>query len=318
MVDQAATNTSYSLFQEPWWLNLASGGNWDEVVVENGGVSARLPYCVKQRYGFKILAQPHLTPRLGPWFRPSRENGSSQYSEQYELAAELISKLPPFDVFRQNCCPEWDNWLPFHWAGFSQQTHYTYRLNDLTDLDAVWSGFHRDSWRLIKKAQKELEIVVSDDVDRLCDMHELTYQQRGQPMPYRRDVLFKIVDGALRSGHARFAFAQDEKRNVHAINFIVYDERATYYLVGGSDRQFRDSGAPTLLIWDAIQFAAKRSLIFDFEGSMDRGIEQFFRRKFSPQLTPLNRIYKQRGLFGFARHVRDGLIAFSGGTPHQM
>ncbi len=310
--------SSYSLFQDPWWLNLVSGGDWDEVVVESDGVAARLPFYVRRRYGFKALAQPHLTPCLGPWFRTLDGKDTSQHSDQYDLAAELISKLPAFDVFRQNCCPEWGNWLPFHWAGFSQTTHYTYRINDLTDLDAIWAGFPSGTRRLIRKAQKELEIVVSDDVDRLCAMHELTYQQRGQPMPYRRAALFRIVDGALRSGQARFAYAQDEKRNVHAINFVVYDERVAYYLVGGSDRRFGDSAAPTLLMWDAIQFAATRSAIFDFEGSMDRGIEQFFRRKFNPQLTPLNRIYKQKGLFGLARHVRDGMIALSGGAPHQM
>ncbi|MBN9363132.1 MULTISPECIES: GNAT family N-acetyltransferase [unclassified Devosia] len=317
--DEAATKTSYSLFQEPWWLNLASGGNWDEVQVKgDDGIAARLPYYVRSRYGFKVLAQPHLTPCMGPWFRTLGAKDSSQYSDQYELAAELISKLPPFDVFRQNCCPEWGNWLPFHWAGFSQQTHYTYRINDLTDLDAVWSGFYSGTRRLIRKAQKELEVVVSDDVDKLCDLHELTYRQRGQAMPYRREALFRIVDGALRSGRARFVYAQDEKRNIHAINFLVYDERVAYYLVGGSDRQFGDSAAPTLLMWDAIQFAAQRSAIFDFEGSMDKGIEQFFRRRFNPQLTPLNRIYKQKGLFGLARHLRDGWIALSGGAPHQM
>jgi len=310
--------SSYSLFQDPWWLNLVSGGDWDEVAVESDGVAARLPFYVRRRYGFKALAQPHLTPCLGPWFRTLDGKDTSQHSDQYDLAAELISKLPAFDVFRQNCCPEWGNWLPFHWAGFSQTTHYTYRINDLTDLDAIWAGFPSGTRRLIRKAQKELEIVVSDDVDRLCAMHELTYQQRGQPMPYRRAALFRIVDGALRSGQARFAYAQDEKRNVHAINFVVYDERVAYYLVGGSDRRFGDSAAPTLLMWDAIQFAATRSAIFDFEGSMDRGIEQFFRRKFNPQLTPLNRIYKQKGLFGLARHVRDGMIALSGGAPHQM
>ncbi len=308
---------SYSLFQEPWWLNLATGGDWNEVTVEDGGVAARLPFQVKRRYGFKALAQPHLTPFLGPWFRPSTAKGASQYSDQYQLAAELIAKLPRFDVFRQNCCPEWTNWLAFHWAGFSQQTRYTYRLCDLSDLDAVWSGFHQSARRAIRSAQKETEIVASDDVDRLCDLHERTYAQRGYPMPYRREVLFRIVDGALRTGHARFVYAQDSKRNIHAINFIVYDERAAYYLVGGSDKRFRESGAATLLMWDAIQFAAQKSAVFDFEGSMVQGIERFF-RNFNPQLTPINRIYKAARLFGLARHLRDGLIALRGGAPRPM
>jgi hypothetical protein len=308
---------SYSLFQEPWWLDLAAAGDWDEVVVKNaaGQLLARLPFCVKRRYGFKALAHPHLTPFLGPWFDSIAGSQSKAFSDQYELTAELISLLPRFDVFRQSCCPEIVNWLPFHWAGFVQQTKYTYRLHGLTNLEALWNGFHQSTRRAIRKADTRVEVVASNDVELLCDVHERTYSQRAQAMPYKRKALYRIVEGALRTGHGRLLHARDDRGNIHAVNFLVFDERCAYYLVGGSDDRFRESGAPSLLMWHAIKFAAAQSAVFDFEGSMVQGIERFF-RNFNGALTPINRLYKMGRVFGLARHVQDAVIAFAGRPPH--
>ena len=51
------------------------------------------------------------------------------------LLGELIEMLPPFDVFRQCFSPTLTNWLPFYWAGFQATVRYTYRIEDLSDLD---------------------------------------------------------------------------------------------------------------------------------------------------------------------------------------
>ena len=55
------------------------------------------------------------------------------------------------------------------------------------------------------------------------------------------------------------------------------------------DRQlynaFRSSGAQSLILWEGIQFAAAHSKVFDFEGSMVEGIENFF-RQFGGVCTP--------------------------------
>jgi len=308
---------SYCLFQDPWWLNIATNGNWDEVVVGGADVLARLPFYEKRRYGFRAITQPHLTPHLGPWFGHLDIGQTKRFSEMYALATELVARLPQNNLFRQNFCPEIINWLPFQWAGFSQQTRYTYRLEDLSDLDGIWAKFREPARRAIRKAKREVEVVVSQDVDLLCAVQERTFAQQTQPMPYRRDALFRIAEGALQSGHARFTFARDDRGNIHAINLIVFDDRAAYYLVGGSDSRFRTSGAASLLMWDAIQFAAGHSAIFDFEGSVFQGIERFF-RGFNPTLTPFHRIYRLGRLFGPLRLFRDAIIAMTGQPPRSM
>jgi hypothetical protein len=49
-------------------------------------------------------------------------------------------------------------------------------------------------------------------------------------------------------------------------------------LLAGTDRQYGNSGANTLILWEGIQFAATVSQVFDFEGSMINGIENFMRQ----------------------------------------
>ena len=58
---------------------------------------------------------------------------------------------------------------------------------------------------------------------------------------------------------------------------MVWDDYTAYYLIGGADPELRNSGASSLLLWEAIQFAAQVSRTFDFEGSMLKPVERFFR-----------------------------------------
>lgn len=288
----AASPTSYCLFQEPWWLNLTTEGHWDEVVVTHtDGVIARLPYRVMRRYGATIVTQPRLTPYAGPWFRPSRAKSSNQFSERRRLTMELLAQLPRCDVFSQNLWPAISDCLPFHWAGYSQGTAYTNWLRDLSSCEALWTNFLNEARAKILKAQQRVAVVASTDVERLCDLHELSFAQQGTKAPRERAFLRRVVEGALSQGHARITLAVDDESNAHAAALIVFDERSAHYLISGTDARYRASGAASLLIWDAIQFAARNCKIFDFEGSMVEGISRFY-RSFNPESVPFPHIYR--------------------------
>jgi hypothetical protein len=310
--------TSYCLFQEPWWLNLTTQGNWEEAVVRNGeGVIARLPYRRIVRYGAAILTQPRLTPYGGPWFRPSSAKSSNQFSERRKLTTELLGQLPRFDLFSQTLWPEIPDWLPFYWAGFSQQTGYTNWFTDLSSTEAIWSTFLDATRSEIRKAQKRVQVAVSNDIEKLCLLHEKSFARQGMKPPRERAFLRGVLEGAAREGHGRAAFAIDENGNTHAATFLVYDDKSTHYLIGGSDAAYRNSGAASLLVWDAIQFAAGNSKIFDFEGSMTEGVSRFF-RGFNPQMVPISRVYRlsRRGAIGAALYNAGAAVL--GRPPLQL
>lgn len=149
---------SHALFEQPWWLDAVAPGRWGVAVVENGGeVAARMPYAINERLGLRVLSQPPLTTTLGPWVRPSPGKYTTQLESEKDLMSQLIDQLPRFDAFRQSFAPAVTNYLPFYWAGFQATVRYTYRIDDVRDLDAVWNGFAHNVRRHIRKAEKELE-----------------------------------------------------------------------------------------------------------------------------------------------------------------
>jgi len=126
-----------------------------------------------------------------------------------------------------------------------------------------------------------------------------------------------VVEGALRHGHARITLATDERGNAHAVNFLVFDDRSAHYLLGGTDPSYRGSGAASLLVWDAIQFAAQHSKLFDFEGSMVEGIARFF-RGFGPELIPVNHVYRTGRRAALGAALRDAAAALVGRPPLRL
>ena len=195
------TLTSFCLFQDPWWLNLTAAGNWDEAIVTNSeGAIARLPYRTLRRYGATILTQPRLTPYAGPWFRASSAKASNQFSERRRLSRDP-SQLPLFSTRSPRTSGRgFPTGPPFYWAGYSQYTDYTNWYRDLSSPELLWANFLKETRAEIRKAQQRVEVVVANDVERLCDLHELAFtQQRRQP-PRERAFLAQSRRGCAEGG----------------------------------------------------------------------------------------------------------------------
>lgn len=283
------------IFHESWWLDAtAKVGNWGEAIVEKGGeVHARLPYQIKKKYGFTILKQPPLTPFLGPWFKDiPGSKYSKKLAREKDLTEALINKLPNYDYFLQNFSSEIINWLPWHWNGFKQTTCYTYRLNDLSNIDTVWDSMESKIRTDIRKAEKhDIKSVETDDVDMFWCVLEKTFLRQGKKVPYSLDFLKKLDLAAKEREVRKILLAQDSKGRVHAGCYMVWNAECVWYLIGGGDPKLRSSGATSLVLWDAIKFAASEGKIFDFEGSMIEPIERFF-RGFGAKQVPYSTISK--------------------------
>lgn len=267
-----------SIFQQPWWLDAVAPGTWSAVEIHRGGeLKARLPYIVDRRMGLVLLRQPLLTPSLGPWLSPSEGKYATQLAHQKELYTDLIEQLPAHDYFSQNFHCWVENWLPFYWKGFQQTTRYTYIIDNLSDLDRVWSEFQENIRREIRKASKRLRVHSEYGIDKFLDVHELTFTRQGLLLPYSREFVRRLDNACSARSARKIFFAEDGGGRIHAVAYIVWDERSAYYLMGGGDPELRTSGAMSLAMWEAIQFSHQISHRFDFEGSIIESIERFFR-----------------------------------------
>jgi lipid II:glycine glycyltransferase (peptidoglycan interpeptide bridge formation enzyme) len=273
-------NQHYSLFGEPWWLDAVAGpGTWDEVRIESGGrLEARLPFVMRKIYGVTLLGVPPLTQCLGPYFASTNAKYSKELARQKDLVQEMINRLPAHHIFRQNFHHAAANWLPWYWKGYEQTTRYTYVLENLSSEEKLWEGFQSNIRSDVRKAMNRFELQVRSDLgpEVLLSVCQKTFQrQERKGLP--EQVVRRIYDACEKRGSGRAFFAVDKHDRVHAALYLVWDERTAYYLLGGGDPELRNSGAHSLIMWEAIKHASTTSRTFDFEGSMVEPVERFFR-----------------------------------------
>jgi hypothetical protein len=268
-----------TLFCQPWWLDAVVPDAWDEVVLEkNGEFLARMPYAIRRKRGKTKIFMPSLTQTLGPTLRPSKAKRFKRLSEQKKLMTELIEQLPPFDRFQQNFHYSITNWLPFYWKGFHQTTRYTYVLDDLSDPESLFKDFRENIRGDIRKASKQ-GVVVRDDLgmDAFLELHEATFDRQKMEMPYSQAFVRRLDEACVANDARKMLFAVDASNRIHAAAYIVWDRESAYYLMAGTDPSLRNTGATSLVLWEAIRFAATVTKKFDFEGSMLEPVERYFR-----------------------------------------
>lgn len=299
-----------TIFQQPFWLDAVAPGEWQAVEVRAGGIlQARMPYVLRRgRLGQRVITMPSLTQTLGPWIAPGQGKPATELARQHELMTALVLQLPPFDDFVQNLHPAITNWLPFYWQGFRQTTRYSYVLDDLADPDAIWSGFRENIRRAVRKAERELTVRDDLGLDVLLELAELTFRRQGHRLPFGRATVAAIDRACAERGCGKLLGAEDARGRMHGAIYIVWDEQTAYYLIGGTDPERRGSGAASLLLWTAIRHAATVTGSFDFEGSMRRPIERFF-RGFGARQQPYLRITKTNARqLRIARDVRSWFV----------
>lgn len=281
------------LFCQPWWLEAVSPGMWDYAVAHRGAdAAAVLPYAYKIRLGrYRLIEMPPLTPYLGVYLREQHGKYANRLGEEKDLMTELIDQLPSFAAFDQGFHPDIKNWLPFYWKGYRQTTHYTYRIEDTGNLETLWNETRENIRTDVRKAKKHLKVVDDLDFARFLTIQRKTFERQSLPLPYSEDVYYRIDEACKRMGANRIFFAVDGQDNIHAAVYLVWDRGTVYYLMGGGDPEHRNSGAQSLLIWQAIQFASEVGKSFDFEGSMVESIERFV-RAFGARQVPYFRISK--------------------------
>jgi len=281
-----------SIFATRWWLNAVAPGSFKILEVRNGaGILAAWPIVFLERYGIIHFVMPALTQKLGILFNPSSAKLVETQSTYQSLSEQLIDQLGPHGSFHHNFHETFTDWLPFHWNGFSQTTRYTYVIDDLSSVDAMWDGMRSPQRRSIKKAEKQ-GLTIRDDLslDEFLELNRKTFTRQGK-QPLASDELIRRVDAACLANAGRSILSGvDSQGRVHAAVYIAWFGNTAFYLMGGSEPELRDSGAQLLAMWEALKMA--RSLVkrFDFEGSMLPQVERVF-RGFGAKQIPYSSIF---------------------------
>lgn len=276
-----------SFFAQPWWLNVVAGENWDVLLYEkSGAIVAALPVYIRQRFGLSTVGMPPLTQHNGlTILYPEGQKLETKLSYEKEVFSALAEQLKQYASYYQQFPFSLTNWLPFYWQGFTQTTRYTYVLKELTELDTVFAKFSSNIRTDIKKAQKVLTVSGAEQVEEFYPLYQMTFARQDKETQVSLAWLKKVDQVCHEHKARKILLAKDATGQIHAGVYLVWDQTTVYYLMGGADPKLRNSGATSLLLWTAIQFAAEQKKIFDFEGSMLEPVERFV-RAFGAAQTP--------------------------------
>ncbi|MFI5134420.1 MAG: GNAT family N-acetyltransferase [Chitinophagales bacterium] len=266
------------LFHLPWWLDAVCDNNWDVAIFkrEDQLVAYYIYATHRNRFGFHLI-MPELTQFLGPNYRLNATNIREINNEEMEILETLLSQLPKSASFESRWHFTFQNWLPFYWQGFRQCTRYTYVLEDISNPDSLRQNFSEKIQREISKAEKKFMLEESNDVIKFYQLLEKNFAGKKMKMPFQKSLVNKIFSAAQLNHAGKIFLAVDDLKKVAAGIFVVWDATTAYYIIGGKDDDFGNSGAMSLLFWSAFNELKDRVKSFDFEGSMLRGVENYFR-----------------------------------------
>lgn len=308
--EQLKDQLPFSL-QYSWW-NEVIQENWEVVTVthdsslphnesneaksgyELSTIKAVWPIYVRKKGPWKMLGQPAFTPYGGPIYNyPKDQKRERRYSWEQKTTVELIQQLPEFSELLINCRIDLSNTLPFIWGGFEDRKKYTYLLHLQQHVEDIWQNFRENIRRQIRKAEKELTVSVSNNSSKMGDLLKESYANKAEVYPIDDETIYSRISQYIeKHSCGELLQAVDQKGEIHAMMVWIHDSQSAYYLIGGAAEKHKNSGAMSLLMWEAIQRSkAKGISTFNFEGSMVPSIEKYL-RGFGGILSPYSCLIK--------------------------
>lgn len=297
-------NSNLPLFLQPWWLDAVTqpdGKVWEVLLArnKNGEIEAAMPFVLGSKFGLRYALTPQLTQYTGVWIIDKEgESVTDRLSREKKLQNDIIEQLKTLKLafFDIKFPLTYTYWSPFYWAGYRQETHYTYRIENLNNADKLFENFDYAKQKQIRKAQEaNISIDFEMNADELYDLQCVQLSERGNKDVLSHALVRSVVEASLSRRQGLVARAKDTKGNTHAAIFVVWDERSSWELISAIHPDFRASGASTLVVWETMKKLANKTKAWDFEGSMIEGVENSF-RQFGATPTPYFEIFKKTKL----------------------
>jgi hypothetical protein len=290
------------IFLEDWWLEKST--NVDDLTVIHakvGNVSCNIYYELRKGFPYPIVKPAPLVKTCGPVFTCSGPANLEEFSAALKKA---LSMIPRSAIASLPLRPEAMLALGAN-VNANIEIRYTHFLM-LNSQENVFDAYRENIRREIRKAMKAVQIEEATQPSELIELNSQTFARQGQRSPLGREVFTQIFTEAKQRGRGKILLARLPSGEAVAGAFIVWDKFKTYYLVGGAANEYRNSGAMSFVLHQAILDAHGRSILFDFEGSMVPNIARFF-RAFSASPIHYPVIIQGNSIITAAKKVRSFL-----------
>ncbi len=284
------------IYSKPWYMDTVCGkDNWDVwLYEENGNMLAAMPYYLEKRGDYKYITKAPLAQNNGIIFNYS-ENLKPSSKQKFEetvidAAVEFINSLN-LDVYEQQYMPSFKNYLPFFWNRFTIIPRITYTIKNQSK-ETVFSNLKSKMKNEVKKGNMAISKIDEISYDEFCILYDGVYEKQGRPCPFTHEFMINYMNVCDKNNSGKMFCAFDENDDIVAFNYLIFDEKCAYYILGGVNIHSKTK-APIneALVYHIISYAMDNGYDFDFEGSVIKNINHFF-RKFEGEQTEYFRIRK--------------------------
>jgi hypothetical protein len=296
-IEIASALHQLSVFAQPWWLD-ASCPSWDVAIeTEDSTIIAAWPYPIERKYGGTLLRVPATTPYMGPQFFLSEKLKHYKYDNlTHDLVCALLKQFPYSNYVNLSLPPGIKHAGALKSSGYQSSVRQTFLIDLNLGEDELLANMRQNLSRNIVRGTNDLSI--SEDpaaLKLLYDYHIATLTAKRKRVNYKVSQLQNLLDGCIEHDAGRLYTAK-LNGEVQAVLWHVWDRHCGYNLMAAKNPSVNNYTALSALIWHAMrQTKAKGIGCFDLEGSMDPGVEQFY-RNFGGTRELYLIIQKSRGL----------------------
>ena len=259
-----------TIFHEEWWLNAATGGNFEVTEVTVGGrVVGRLPFSTTKRFGLKTIRMPALTYFLGPAIDEGEGSPNTRFLTRLDITRQLLGRLPRASWQYVKCHRGTNEVIAFQEMGFRTYVQFTHEVAPQPS-DILWLQMRNKTRNVIRRAEERYSVAELADPAELLRLYERNLAAKGLEVGIDQTVCRAIISASLERQRGRILVALDANNQAVAANFCVWDEISSFYLLS-TRRDNSGNGAGSLLLWEAIKDSARRGLVFDFAGLGSKG-----------------------------------------------
>lgn len=267
------------------------GKQWDVLLSRDneGEIMGALPFLSGRKFGIRYILQPVLTQYNGPWLRNPDQQGA--HTVLNDLANQLESLH--FPIYIQQFSPIITNWLPFYWKGYRQTTRYSYRIDLSQSPDQIFNAFSKKERQKVRRDDAKLTPTADISPEQFALFHMQHWQSHGQKDLFQEEFIERVCRTSVERGNGLIYGLRDDDNHLVVAWFLIYDDNCSYALMAAQDDNYPLNGATTCLVWHLLLEMRLRTKIFDFEGSMEPGVEQL-NRSFGAVQTPYFMVSKFR------------------------
>ena len=296
------------VFAQPWYLDAAcdSPEDWRVILYkENGAIKATFPFAyTKREYGLWHIHNPWQAARVGIWIDyGEKQRPSAKEAYENKIVADMVPKLPYYDIFHVAFDARFQNWQQFYRLGFQQTSHYSYVLDAPENLLDQLSYNMRREIRLLRGDYTATEEI---SLEEYWAFFEHSYRQRGRTSSYGKKPFFRLSEAAMRHSACRLIGCRDKEGVLFSVACEFMDRRRMYNMFNTFDTTTKFSTLPLVTLY-AIESARQDQLLFDFEGSMIPGVANYnakFNAIKEPYFVITNYSDKYRLLHGLRESAR--------------